>query len=213
MKSILSAVFNVSVQILQNPKEGEESKIWFKLPGIPGLTHSVGFQTQMVGVKDSIDRVFNYLADMEAWPSHNDAIYQEVANTFKSKLMECVSRDTLADVFHKAAVAENGMFYCEIEGVVIQVFVTYEYPLYFSSQKFKATLDLGKFVALQITEPMSLDDIFQTLETIKQPTGIFAYHLCRRETMVGPFIQLMHAPSEGLAVMLNLETLSEDSEE
>lgn len=203
MKSILSVAFNVQLQIF-GPGEEKNHKVWIRNKGIPGCASSLHFSTQLVGVKNASESLFNFLENIEAVPAHNNADNQEAANNFKSQLFTQGDETMVDKLFHLACINGEAQTHLAIHQLVVSIKVTYQYPIYCSSQKFKATLDFGKLVALQITEELPIDEIFTALESVGQSTSLFAYHLDKRGAPVDAFVQFMDATKPNMTRTLAL---------
>lgn len=203
MKSILSVAFNVQLQIIGTGEE-KERKVWVRNKGIPGWSSSLHFSTQLVGVKNASESLFSFLENIEAVPAHNDADNQEAADNFKTQLLNQVDEKLIDELFHSACVNGETQTHFIVGQMVVAVKVTYQYPIYYSSQKFKATLDFGNLVALQITEELPIDEIFTALESVGQSTSLFAYHLDKRGAPVDAFVQFMDATKPNMTRTLTL---------
>lgn len=183
MKSILSVVFNVQLQIVR-AGDGKDSVVWMRNKGIPGWVESLGVATQLVGVKNASESIFNFLENIEAVPAHNDAVNQEAAAAFKEKLLTQITKETIDLLIRQACQDGRGMMQHVIDGVGVIIQVDYEYPIFYSSEKYNASVLLGKFVEIQLTEPLSLSEIFQHLESINMPVASFAYYLDKDEVSI-----------------------------
>lgn len=203
MKSILSVAFNVQLQIIGTGEE-KDRKVWVRNKGIPGWASSLHFSTQLVGVKNASESLFNFLENIEAVPAHNDADNQEAANNFKLQLLNRVDGKRIDELFHSACVNGETKTHFVVDRMSVTVKVNYQYPIYYSSQKFKATLDFGKLVALQITEELPIDEIFTALESVGQSTAFFAYHLDKRGAPIDAFVQFMDATKPNMTRTLTL---------
>lgn len=203
MKSILSVAFNVELQIIGTGEE-KDRKVWVRNKGIPGWSSNLHFSTQLIGVKNASESLFNFLENIEAVPAHNDADNQEAANNFKLQLLNQVDGKRIDELFHSACVNGETQTHFVVDRMVVAVKVTYQYPIYYSSQKFKATLDFGKLVALQITEELPIDEIFTALESVGQSTAFFAYHLDKRGAPIDAFVQFMDATKPNMTRTLAL---------
>lgn len=203
MKSILSVAFNVQLQIASNCEE-KERKVWVRNKGIPGWSDSLHFSTQLVGVKNASESIFNFLENIEAVPAHNDAVNQEAADSFKSQLFSQVDEKLIDELFHSACANGETQTHFIVDRMFVVIKIAYQYPIYYSAQKFKATLDFGKLVALQITEELPIDEIFTALESVGQPLALFAYHLDKRGAPVDAFVQFMDATKPNVTRTLTL---------
>lgn len=195
MSSPLQCAFNVMIH-LQQHHGGKEDQIWFANSGGIGWVNAIGFSTQLIGVNDSVNRVVRYFADISPVPANNDAENQPAADAFLAPLLAEFSEKVISELFRKACSEGSAEFYQEINGIGVSVVVKYQYPIFYSSRKYKATLDIDNLVAIQTTELLELSEIFSAFETAGVNLNAFAYFLDKRDAPVDAFVQYQIVSSE-----------------
>lgn len=210
MSSPLSVAYAVTLQIFQhNPTPDSEPFVWFNCVGVPGWVDTLGFHTQVIGVYNAVSDVYRYLTELQPVPAFNDAANQDLADAFMPQLLAQITKEDIGALFHRASTSGSSCIELSIDRVGILIAVAYQYPIFYSTQKFTASLEIGNLVAVQFKEPLPIHEIFDGLETLGQNPGIFAYHLCQRVNGINDSVQLMYAPEGELSKTLTLVAVPE----